>query len=114
MQATTHLFGCTRTRTFNSTCELCVRRVCSQRVADMPELGQLRALFASKYGKEYAAEASSDVTCSKWQVRTALCVWHVPVWLTVPLCNCSVCICGRCAAGGTGVMRTPCCVPCER
>ena len=40
----------------------------AQRVPDTPELGQLRQLFASKYGKEYAAEAEADATAAKWQV----------------------------------------------
>lgn len=44
----------------------------AQRISDVPELATLRALFTSKYSKEYAAEASSDVTCSKWQVNTNL------------------------------------------
>uniref|UniRef100_A0A7S0RFP5 IST1 homolog n=1 Tax=Chlamydomonas leiostraca TaxID=1034604 RepID=A0A7S0RFP5_9CHLO len=44
----------------------------AQRISDVPELTQLRALFASKYGKEYANEAASDVTCAKWQVNANL------------------------------------------
>ncbi len=46
--------------------------VCVQRIADVPELASLRSLFAQKYSKEYAAEASSDVTCNKWQVNQNL------------------------------------------
>jgi hypothetical protein len=38
----------------------------------VPELTSLRNLFASKYSKEYAAEAASDVGCSKWQVNVNL------------------------------------------
>ncbi len=43
-----------------------------QRISDVPELLSLRQLFQSKYSKEYVQEASSDVTCSKWQVNTNL------------------------------------------
>jgi BASS family bile acid:Na+ symporter/vacuolar protein sorting-associated protein IST1 len=43
-----------------------------QRISDIPELGVLRGMFASKYGKEYASEAASDTTCTKWQVNPNL------------------------------------------
>lgn len=44
----------------------------AQRVNDLPELGQLKTLFAGKYGKEYVTEASSDVHCAKWCVNENL------------------------------------------
>mmetsp|Transcript_6291 Transcript_6291/g.13847 ORF Transcript_6291/g.13847 Transcript_6291/m.13847 type:complete len:425 (-) Transcript_6291:697-1971(-) len=44
----------------------------AQRISDMPELAQLRSLFATKYGKEYVAEATNDATSSKWQVNQNL------------------------------------------
>lgn len=44
----------------------------AQRVNDLPELGQLRALFATKYSKEYVNEASSDVNYAKWSVNENL------------------------------------------
>ncbi|GIL45292.1 hypothetical protein Vafri_2457 [Volvox africanus] len=44
----------------------------AQRISDLPELSTLRALFASKYGKEYAAEAAADATASRWQVNANL------------------------------------------
>ncbi|GLC64528.1 hypothetical protein PLESTF_000175600 [Pleodorina starrii] len=44
----------------------------AQRISDLPELSTLRALFASKYGKEYATEAAADATASRWQVNANL------------------------------------------
>lgn len=44
----------------------------ASRVPDLPELANLRGLLASKYGKEYVAEASNDVHCTKWQVNENL------------------------------------------
>ena len=39
---------------------------------DFPELIVIRAQLAGKYGKEYLAEASSDLTCRKWRVNENL------------------------------------------
>lgn len=44
-------------------------RVCLPACSDLPELGTLRNMLASKYGKEYAAEAAADATAAKWQVN---------------------------------------------
>jgi len=38
-------------------------------VRDVVEIQTLRKMFESKYGKEYVIEATSDATCSKWQVH---------------------------------------------
>ncbi len=69
----------------------CIRLV--QRMSDIPELSNLRALFTSKYGKELVNEASSDVSCVKWQVREGcLPLGHLPTHkaprLGVPLWAC--------------------------
>lgn len=39
---------------------------------DFPELIVIRAQLGGKYGKEYIAEASSDLTCRKWRVNENL------------------------------------------
>ncbi|CAK0784450.1 hypothetical protein CVIRNUC_007654 [Coccomyxa viridis] len=44
----------------------------AQRLQDFPELIVIRAQLAGKYGKEYLAEASSDLTCRKWRVNENL------------------------------------------
>ncbi len=42
------------------------------RVTDVPELVAIKSLLASKFGKEYAAEASSEHLCRKWHVNDNL------------------------------------------
>ncbi|CAL5229714.1 g13088 [Coccomyxa viridis] len=44
----------------------------AQRLQDFPELIVIRAQLGGKYGKEYIAEASSDLTCRKWRVNENL------------------------------------------
>ena len=39
---------------------------------DLPELMVIRAQLAGKYGKDYLAEASSDLMCRKWHVNENL------------------------------------------
>lgn len=36
---------------------------------DFPELLAIRAQLAAKYGKEFITEASSDISCLKWNVN---------------------------------------------
>ena len=36
---------------------------------DFPELLAIRAQLAAKYGKEFINEASSDISCLKWNVN---------------------------------------------
>ncbi len=42
------------------------------RVTDLPELAAIKTLLASKFGKEYAAEAGSEHLCRKWHVNDNL------------------------------------------
>ncbi|KAL6756823.1 regulator of Vps4 activity in the MVB pathway-domain-containing protein [Haematococcus lacustris] len=42
------------------------------RVKDIQELGELKIMFAAKYGKEYVNEAGNDATCRHWQVNEKL------------------------------------------
>ncbi|KAK9836864.1 hypothetical protein WJX74_009825 [Apatococcus lobatus] len=44
----------------------------SQRTSELQELTVIRQLLASKFGKEYAMEAASDVMCRKWHVNENL------------------------------------------
>ena len=44
----------------------------SQRVTDLPELAAIKALLTSKYGKDYAFEASDDRYAYKFQVNENL------------------------------------------
>ncbi|EIE21511.1 DUF292-domain-containing protein [Coccomyxa subellipsoidea C-169] len=44
----------------------------AQRVQDFQELIVIRAQLAGKFGKEFAAESSSDLTCRKWHVNENL------------------------------------------
>ncbi|KAK9830637.1 hypothetical protein WJX81_008095 [Elliptochloris bilobata] len=39
------------------------------RIQDFPELLAIRAQLAAKYGKEFITEASSDISCLKWNVN---------------------------------------------
>lgn len=43
-----------------------------QRVTDLPELAAIKALLTSKYGKDYAFEASDDRFAYKFQVNENL------------------------------------------
>ena len=44
----------------------------SHRLQDFQELGAIRAMLGSKYGKEYVQEATSDLMCRKWHVNEDL------------------------------------------
>ncbi|BDA44735.1 probable IST1 homolog at N-terminal half [Coccomyxa sp. Obi] len=44
----------------------------ASRVQDFQELVVIRAQLAGKFGKEFAAESSSDLTCRKWHVNENL------------------------------------------
>jgi uncharacterized membrane protein YgcG len=44
----------------------------SHRMQDFQELTAIRAMLASKYGKEYVTEAAGDLLCRKWHVNEDL------------------------------------------
>lgn len=52
----------------------------SHRLPDFQELGAIRAMLGSKYGKEYVQEATSDLMCRKWHVNEDLIRRVVPCW----------------------------------
>lgn len=44
----------------------------SHRLQEFQELGAIRAMLGSKYGKEYVQEATNDLMCRKWHVNEDL------------------------------------------